>query len=149
MEAELVNLVGTGATTLVALMVTDTWEQTKQRVIRLLARGRDSDLVAADLEESRTALIAATGTSDEEDHASDLTASLRVGLRRLLEHDPDAIPELRALVTEFAPSSRLGPSNTVHNSITGGTQHGPVVQGHTFTNLTINTSRETPPERSG
>jgi hypothetical protein len=44
--------------------------------------------------------------------------------------------ELRRLVDEFAPAA---PSGTVPNSITGGTQHGPVIQGHTFTNLTFHT----------
>ncbi|MEU9343988.1 hypothetical protein AB0D74_22545 [Streptomyces sp. NPDC048278] len=149
MEAELVSLVGTGATTLVALMVTDAWEQAKQRVVRLLARGSDGNAIAVDLEESRTALIAATGTRDEGDHASDLTASLRLRLRRLVEQNPDAVPELRALVEEFASRSLIDPSGTVRNSITGGTQHGPVVQGHTFTHLTINAPGDTPPDRTG
>jgi hypothetical protein len=136
LDAELVTLVGTGTTTLVGLMVTDLWEQTKQRVVRLFSRGGDADAVAGELEETRAALIAATGRSDQEDLTSDLTATVRLRLRRLLEQDPDTAVELRRLVDEFAPAA---PSGTVHNSITGGTQHGPVIQGHTFTNLTFHT----------
>jgi hypothetical protein len=146
-EAELVALIGTGATTVVGLMVTDAWEQAKQRVVRLLARGGEADTVVGELDESRSALVAATGTTDE-DLASDLTASLRLRLRRLLEQDPGAAEELRHLVDEFGPAAQPGPRESVHNSITGGTQHSPVIQGHTFTNLTFHASGGTPPDRT-
>ncbi|MER6163571.1 hypothetical protein [Streptomyces violaceorubidus] len=142
MEAELMALIGTGATTVVGLMVTDAWEQAKQRVVGLFAPGGESGGepggVAGELEESRTVLVAADGAADEEDLRSDVTASVRLRLRRLLEQDPGAAEELRRLVDEFAPAAR--PPGTVHNSITGGRQDGPVVQGHTFTHLTFGTA---------
>ncbi|MFH8341414.1 hypothetical protein [Streptomyces sp. AM6-12] len=140
MEAELVTLVGTGATTVVGLMATEAWEQAKRRLVRIFARGGEAGAVAGELEESRTALATAAGTADEQDLTSDLTASVRLRLRRLLEQNPDAAAELRLLVEEFAPLVRTGPPGAVHNSITGGTQHGPVIQGHTFTNLTFHAS---------
>lgn len=136
MDAELVTLIGTGTSTVVGLMVTDVWEQTKQRVVRLFSRGGDADAVAGELEETRAALIAAAGRSDQEDLTSDLTATVRLRLRRLLEQDPDTAVELRRLVDEFAPAA---PSGTVHNSVTGGTYYGPVMLGHTFTNSTFHT----------
>ncbi|WP_217167500.1 hypothetical protein [Streptomyces sp. AC512_CC834] len=146
MEAELMALIGTGATTVVGLMVTDAWEQVRHRVVGLFASDSDADAdsdadgVAGELEESRTALVAAGGTADEEGLRSDLTASVRLRLRRLLEQDPGASEELRRLVDEFAPTARSEPPGSVHNSVTGGRQHGPVVQGHTFTNLTFRTA---------
>lgn len=146
MDAELVTLLGTGTTTLVGLMVTDVWEQTKQRVVRIFSRGGDPDAVAQELEETRAALIAATGRPDQEDLTSDLTATVRLRLRRLLEEDRNTAVELRRLVDEFAPAF---PPDTVHNTITGGTQHGPVIQGHTFTNLTFHSSGDNPPNRTG
>ncbi|NEB00928.1 hypothetical protein [Streptomyces sp. SID13726] len=148
MEAELVTLIGTGATTVVGLMVTDAWEQAKQRVARLLARGGEPDAVAGELEESRGTLVAVTGTADEADLTSDLTASIRLRLRRLLEQDPDAVEELRSLVAEFA-TDQAEARSVVNNSITGGTQHGPVVQGHTFTNLTFHTTRDAAGDGNG
>ncbi|MEU9451963.1 hypothetical protein [Streptomyces sp. NPDC048277] len=130
-------------------MVTDAWEGAKQRVARLLARGRETDTVVGELDESRGTLIAATGTTDEQTLTADLTASMRLTLRRLLEQDPGAAEELQHLVDEFAPTLQADPAGTVNNSITGGTQHGPVIQGHTFTNLTIHASGSTPPDRIG
>ncbi|GAA3776835.1 hypothetical protein GCM10022403_009510 [Streptomyces coacervatus] len=148
MEAELVTLVGTGATTVIGLMVTDAWEQAKQRVVRLFAHGGEADTVAGELEESRNTLVTATGTADEEGLTSDLTASLRFSLRRLLEQHPDAADELRRLVDEFAPAAQPDPAGTVHNSISGGTQHAPVFMGRNFTNTTIHTSGGTTPDRT-
>ncbi|MHC3471720.1 hypothetical protein ACYF6T_23900 [Streptomyces sp. 7R007] len=131
MDAELAALVGTGATTVVGLMVTDAWEQTKQRLVRILARTGRADTVGEDLDESRAALAAAAGTPDEPHVTADVTATLRLRLRRLLEQHPDAADDLRHLVEDLAGS---GP---VVNTISGGTQYGPVFQGHSFSNLTF------------
>ncbi|MFE6281310.1 hypothetical protein [Streptomyces sp. NPDC057877] len=133
MEPELATLVGAGATTVVSLMVTEGWGQVKQRLVRLFARGDDADSGAdTELEESRAALVAAAGAPDEADLTADVRALLRLRLRRLLEQDPGVADELRLLLAEFAPDANTG---TVHNSITGGTQHGPVFQGQSFSNL--------------
>ncbi|MFD6190669.1 hypothetical protein [Streptomyces sp. NPDC060275] len=146
MEAELVALIGTGATTVVGLMVTDAWGQVKQRVVGLFGSETGADGVAGELEESRAVLVAADGTAAEDDLRSDVTASVRLRLRRLLEEDPGAAEELRRLVDELAYAAR--PPGTVHNSITGGRQGGPVVQGHTFTRLTFRTTGDTARDRT-
>ncbi|MFG2156425.1 hypothetical protein [Streptomyces olivaceus] len=143
MEAELMALVGTGATTVVGLMVTDAWEQVRQRVVGLFGSTNETDRTAGELDASRTALLSAGGTADEEGLRSDLTASVRLRLRRLIEEDPGAARELRLLVDEFASTAGIEASGSVHNSITGGRQDGPVFQGHTFTNLTFHTPGET------
>ncbi|MFE4663921.1 hypothetical protein ACFRI7_09595 [Streptomyces sp. NPDC056716] len=148
MEAELMALVGTGASTVVALMVTDAWERGRQQVVRLFARGddRDPDTVAGELEESRAALVPTADTPDDEEATAELTTTVRRRLRDLLERDPEAAEELRRLVTEFAPATA---ADAVHNNVGGGTQHGPVVQGHTFTGLTFHVSTNTtPPPRT-
>ncbi|MFG3019427.1 hypothetical protein ACGFZQ_12910 [Streptomyces sp. NPDC048254] len=147
MEAELVTLIGTGATTMVGLMATDAWEGVKQQVVRLLTRGRETGTVVAQLDESRDSLIAVAGTTYEETLAADLTAALRLQLRRLLEQEPGAAEELRRLVDGFAPTVPSPSPGTVHNSITGGTQRGPVIQGHTFTNLRIGALGDTSADR--
>ncbi|MET9191925.1 hypothetical protein ABZX60_01295 [Streptomyces olivaceus] len=137
MEAELMALVGTGATTVVGLMVTDAWEQVRQRVVGLFGSTNETNRTAGELDASRTALLSVGGTADEEGLRSDLTASVRLRLRRLIEEDPSAARELRLLVDEFASTAGLEAPGSVHNSITGGKQEGPVLQGHTFTNLTF------------
>jgi len=143
-EAELAMLVGTGATTVVGLMVTETWEQAKQRLVRLFARDARAATVDGELDESRTALTAAIGTPDEEDLTTDVTAAVRLRLRRLLEQHPEAADELRLLVAEFGPAVRNGEPGAVHNSITGGTQHGPVFQGQSFSNIFHSSGGPTP-----
>ncbi|HEY8984339.1 MAG TPA: hypothetical protein VIU15_32780 [Streptomyces sp.] len=134
MEAELVALAGTGATTIVGLMATEAWDQVRQRVVRLFTRGGDTNAMDGDtsapdggasaldgeLTASRAALIA---SPDEE--TADVTASLRLRLRRLLAENPEAAAELRLLVEEFAPKR----DGSVHNTINNGTYSGPVIMG--------------------
>lgn len=131
MEAELVALAGTGATTIVGLMATEAWDQVRQRVVRLFTRGGDGSANAMDdeLTASRTALVAAP-----EEETADVTASVRMRLRRLLAENPEAAEELRLLVEEFTPAQ----NNSVRNTISGGTFNGPVLMGRSFENTTFN-----------
>ncbi|WP_097270071.1 hypothetical protein [Streptomyces sp. TLI_55] len=143
MEAELAALVTSGATTAVGLMVTDSWQQAKERLVRLFARGGDAGTVDGELDRSQDALAAAAGTPDEEILASDIAAMLRLRLRALLQDHPGAAAELRCLVEEFSPDATADASGAVHNSISGGTVHGPVLQGRSFSNVTFHAPRPT------
>ncbi|MFJ8935414.1 hypothetical protein ACIRL0_06800 [Streptomyces sp. NPDC102365] len=136
MEAELVALAAAGATALVQQMVTDGWGNVRDRVVALFSRGRDEEAVRGELEESRADLVAARDAEDE-DAAADVQASWRVRLRRTLRDDPEAAAELRSLLAELDPRPTGPASSTVHNSISGGVQHGTVVQAHTVGDLTI------------
>ncbi|WP_210591512.1 hypothetical protein [Streptomyces sp. GESEQ-35] len=147
MDSELATLVATGATTVVGLMVTETWEQARQRVVRLFARTGEATTVDEDLDESRDTLAAVAGTSDEGDFTSDITAMVRLRLRRLLEQAPDAADELHLFIEEFAAAASSGETGGVHNSITGGMQHGPVFQGQSFSNLTIHSAGAEAPDQ--
>ncbi|MEV0785545.1 hypothetical protein AB0I52_21745 [Streptomyces sp. NPDC050423] len=51
--------------------------------------------------------------------------------------------EFRALLEEWWQHARTGSGGEVHNSISGGTQNGPVVQGRDFSSLTFNMTRDT------
>jgi hypothetical protein len=148
-EAELAALVATGATTAVGLMVTETWEQAKLRLVRLFTCGSDAATVDGELDRSRDALTAAIGTADEEEMVSDVTATVRLRLRALLQEHPDAATELRRLIEEFGPAAGDHAADAVHNSISGGTVHGPVIQGHTFSNVTFHNSRGSAPRQPG
>ncbi|GAQ57048.1 hypothetical protein [Streptomyces acidiscabies] len=134
MEAELVALAGTGATTIVGLMATEAWDQVRQRVVRLFTRGGDGSANAMDdeLTASRTALVAAP-----EEETADVTASVRMRLRRLLAENPEAAEELRLLVEEFTPV-RGDKGGSTYNTINGGIYNSPVVMGGFIGDTTFN-----------
>ncbi|KPI08572.1 hypothetical protein OK074_3573 [Actinobacteria bacterium OK074] len=142
MDAELVSLAGTGATTLVTLMVTDGWEQVRSRVAAFFSRGREgeAEAVQAELESSRAELVAARAAQDE-DAEADVRAEWRVRMRRTLQADPQAAAELRALLDELLPAEPDPTAGSVHNVISGGVQHGTVIQAHTIGDVNIGDSR--------
>ncbi len=132
MEAELVALATAGATALVQQMVTDSWASARDRVVAFFARGSAApDAVAAELDESRADLVGARQTQDEET-AADIQAEWRSRMRRTLQADPQAAAELRALLEELAPETAPASPGAVHNTVSGGTQHGPVIQTGTI-----------------
>ncbi len=148
MEAELAALAASGATTLVGLMVSESWAQARDRLTRFFARGGDERAVDEELSLSRSELVAARAAEDA-DAAADVEAGMRTRLRRALQADPRAAEELRAVLAEIAPDGGGGggPPGAVHNSIGGGVQNGPVFQGGRFSGLTFNGSGPVPPER--
>jgi hypothetical protein len=139
MEADLAGLAASGATTLVGLMVSDAWTQTRERLARFVARGADGSAAAGELAESQAELLSARESGDA-GAADDVEAEWRTRLRRLLRSDPAAADELRSLLAELGPLATGGPVVVVHNTISGGVQHGPVVQGQNFSGLTFHAS---------
>ncbi|MFD4177276.1 hypothetical protein [Streptomyces anulatus] len=150
MEAELTALAASGATAFVGLMVTEAWTQARGRVARFLARGEDVDVIDAELEESREELTAARAAADDE-AVADVEEEWRIRLRRALRANPEAADELRTLLDELSPLGAAAPEVSVTNSISGGTQNGPVFQGQTFSALTFNSGRgaDAPEQRPG
>lgn len=147
MEAELASLAASGATTLVGLMVSETWTQARDRVARFFSRSGDGDggAVEGELLLSRQELLAARESGDEL-AAADVEAGWRARLRRALRDDPGAAEELRLMLAELAPGRGSEPTVSVRNSISGGVQHGPVFQGQSFSGLTFTTPGTVPPE---
>ncbi|MFF3622196.1 hypothetical protein [Streptomyces sp. NPDC002467] len=121
MDAELVALASSGATTLVGLMVTDGWAQARARFARLF--GREQPRAEAELEESRAELIAA---SDSGAAREETERVWRDRIRALLVVSPGAAQELRAILGDVAPR--------VHAEIHGGEFNGPVQLGGIQTN---------------
>ncbi|MFD0312756.1 hypothetical protein [Streptomyces flavalbus] len=139
MEAELLALAATGATTVVQQMATDSWTRVRDRVAAFLARrGGEEDALAGELETSRRELTAALA-SGEEQTAADVEAEWRVRLRRVLLADPRAAAELRALLDELTPQGNVQRAGDVRNTITGGVQHGPVIQAGNVGPVTLGT----------
>lgn len=137
MEAELATLAASGATTLVGLMVSETWTQARDRVARFFARGgADESAAAAELRLFREELVASREVGDEGAWA-DIEAALRMRMRRVLQADRQAAEELTQLLSELAPDRGREGAFAVHNTISGGVQHGPVIQGQNFSGLTF------------
>ncbi|WP_030564612.1 hypothetical protein [Streptomyces aureocirculatus] len=140
MDAELAALAAAGATALVQSMVGDGWTAARERVVGFFSRrgaagaAGGEDAIAGELDEAREELVAARDADDPDAAAAaaDVQAEWRNQLRRTLRADPEAAAELRALLAELAPADGAeGPGGVVHNSISGGVQHGNVIQAHT------------------
>ncbi|MFJ8629995.1 hypothetical protein [Streptomyces sp. NPDC093568] len=141
MEAELMALAAAGATAVVQQMATDSWGQVRDRVIAFFSRheGTEEEVIEGQLETSREELTAATDSGDEQTVA-DVRAEWRTRLRRTLLADPHAASELRAVLDELEPHRTDQQGVEVHNAISGGVQHGPVIQAGTVGSLTIGPS---------
>ncbi|KQV17538.1 MULTISPECIES: hypothetical protein [unclassified Kitasatospora] len=135
MDAELVALATSTATTVVGLMATDGWEQTKRAVAALWRRSRpeEAETVEAELGEARAQLLTARQAGDEGAEV-DLTAEWRSRLRRLLAADPalerdlrELLEELRPLTPEADPAGRVEMHGTASDNarlyMSGGDMH--------------------------
>ena len=131
LDAELLTLAGSGASTLVGLMVSDGWAAARRRIARLLARDGNVALAEAELQRSRDEVAAARAEGDEQAE-SESVEEWTPRLRRFLRDDPAAGRRLLALLEELRGEAGAEPAGTVHNVISGGVQHGPVVQGRDF-----------------
>ncbi|NBE55582.1 hypothetical protein [Streptomyces boluensis] len=147
MDVELTALAATGATTVVGLMVTETWNRARDRLVRLFSRGGDEEAAGEELQDSRDQLLGARDAEDES-AAADIEAALRVWLRRVLQRDADAVGQLRDLIAEFGPERPV--DGAVNNTAHVGVQNGPMVQARDISGLTIHgstPSRSPRPER--
>ncbi|TDT40104.1 hypothetical protein EV562_103476 [Streptomyces sp. BK208] len=138
MNSELAVLAASGATTLVSLMVTDSWTHARELVGRYMTRtGADPDTFD-DLQDARTRLLA-TDVTERERTAREISRQYGDRLRRLAEADDGSDEALRALLTSLLQlsASAAGAWRTVDNRISGGVQHGPVVQSGTVAGLTF------------
>ncbi|MET8732436.1 hypothetical protein ABZV81_35475 [Streptomyces parvus] len=147
MEAELTTLTAlaaSGATTFVGLMATEAWTQVRGRLVRFLGRGENDEVIDAELEESREALIAARRDGDE-DGARDVAAEWRIRIRQALRDNPEAEQELRAILDELAPQQTTGPTVAInHNTISGGHYNAPVIMAQWVNDGAPSTPRRGP-----
>lgn len=138
MDSELAALAASGATTLVSLMVTDSWTHARDLVARFFSRGGADGTAITDLDTARTELLAA-GASEGSQTTRDVSAQWHTCLQRLLQASSVTVDDLRDLLTslqQLADSPETTPS-TVHNDISGGVQHGPVIQAGRIAGLTF------------
>ncbi|MEU8687732.1 hypothetical protein [Streptomyces sp. NPDC048665] len=138
MDGELTALVASGAATLVSLMVTDSWTRARELVGRFLARVGSDPHAIADLDNTRTRLLT-TDSSEGEQAGTSARTLCQLQLQQLVEAGSVTSAELRVLIAslqQLAANSMTRPE-TVHNAISGGIQHGPVIQSGRITRLTF------------
>lgn len=102
MDPELTALTSTAATTVVQLLATAAWEQAKSAVAGLWRRAHPerAETVQAELEDSRTEVLAARQAGDEQvEHA--LVGEWQGRLRRLVAADPQLADDLRRVVAQL------------------------------------------------
>jgi hypothetical protein len=101
-DPELTALASTAATTVVQLLATAAWEQAASAVGRLWRRVHPerAETVQAELEESRTEVLAARQAGDEQVEQA-LVGEWQGRLRRLVAADPQLEDELRQVVAEL------------------------------------------------
>ncbi|MGY5137227.1 hypothetical protein ACWGJW_33410 [Streptomyces nigrescens] len=128
MEAELTALAAAGATAFVQQMAADSWAQARDRIASFFSRrAGEEGVIEGELETSRRELTVAIEAGDEQT-ALDVEAEWRTRLRRTLVANPAAASELRQVLIELVPDGSGQQVANVHNTISGGVQHGPVVQ---------------------
>ncbi|MEU8971390.1 NB-ARC domain-containing protein [Streptomyces monashensis] len=121
MEAELAALAASGATTLVGLMVSESWTQAKERLVGFFARRRSQGDAEGELRAAGAALAAARAAGDAAAE-EEIEAGWRQRLLEILRTDPVAAAELRSLLSDLA-------STASYTVISGGVHHGPAFQG--------------------
>jgi hypothetical protein len=133
----LTALASTGGTALVTAMVTDGWEGVRARFARLFGRGdaKQAEAAAARLDQSRAVLAGLSGP-DLERALAEQQAIWRASLGDLLEQDPAAEQEVRALVTEVQ-AQVTGSAGPVHQHAAAFDQAQQAVQGHGVQNVTF------------
>ncbi|MGA5504003.1 hypothetical protein [Streptomyces umbrinus] len=124
MEAELAALAASGATALVGLIVSESWDRAKSGLVRFFGR-RTSDEAAdeelqSELEELGRAWAAGDAAARER-----VQAGLRRRLEGIFQEDSEAAVELAQLLSAVAPDA----SRTFVNLVGGGVNYGPAFQG--------------------
>jgi len=133
----LTALASTGGSALVTAMVTDGWEGVRARFARLFGRGdaKQAEAAAGRLDQSHAALEGLSGPGLERALAEQQVIwRTRVG--DLLEQDPAAEQELRALVAEVQ-AQVTSSAGSVEQHVAAFDQAQQAVQGHGVQNVTF------------
>ncbi|MDV9176506.1 hypothetical protein R6V09_41070 [Streptomyces sp. W16] len=121
MDELLAALASSGAATLTGLMLSDAWEQVKEKIVRVIERchrgGGNPDPL---LEESRLRLIAARDEGNLAD-ASDVEREWRLRVAQLMREDATVVQDLIAIAVSMTQSGHRG----AHHELRDSTFNGP------------------------
>ncbi len=111
MDPEITALAGSAGTTMVTLMATDAWQRARDGMVALWRRVHPdrADAVRAELDATRSDLLAARGTGDSLSE-EELRGEWQGRLRRLLIAEPQIADELRRLLDELSPPGQDTPA---------------------------------------
>lgn len=111
MDPEITALAGSAGTTMVTLMATDAWQRARDGMVALWRRVHPdrADAVRAELEATRSDLLAARGAGDSLSE-EELRGEWQGRLRRLLISEPQIADELRRLLDELSPPGQDTPA---------------------------------------
>ncbi|MFD5633616.1 hypothetical protein ACFWJM_05650 [Streptomyces sp. NPDC127077] len=125
MTMEVGELLQSGASTLLGLMVSDAWTQVRERFAVLMGGDRPeaTEAVRLELDTARAQLLDARLAEDAE-ACADIQAEWRSRLRRLLSTQPELAPQLQQIIAEFTPPEATYGGD--HTDFRGATFHGPV-----------------------
>jgi hypothetical protein len=113
------GLVALAGNTLVTAAVTDAWETARHGFARLFGRGKPDSATERRLEATRSQ-VSAAHLADLEQVQADLARQWALRLTDLLEEDPGAEAELRALVDEIRAMLPAGTVSAVGHSVAAG-----------------------------
>ncbi|MEU3795984.1 hypothetical protein AB0F07_40475 [Streptomyces fructofermentans] len=137
MDGELAALTASGATTLVSLMVTDSWTHARELLRRFLSPSDPDGSALTNLDAARTRLLTAQSTGHPHESCGTVE-QWDAYLQHLLEVGAISSHQLRTLLTSLQrlEGKEVRPTS-VRNSISGGVQRGPVIQSGQITSLTL------------
>ncbi|MFI0723654.1 hypothetical protein [Streptomyces sp. NPDC021224] len=137
MEPDLTELAGGAASTFVTLMATDAWTSVRSGVVRMWRQIRPdrSDAIGAEVEATRTDLLAARASGDADSEES-LRIEWQARLRRLLATDPSAADHLRQLLAELDPAQAGGRPAPAVSMRANASKRGRVYQAGRDLNIT-------------
>ena len=116
---DIISLAALAGNTLVAAAVTDAWETARHRFARLFGRGKPDPATERRLEATRSQLAAAPADGLEQVQA-DLAGQWALRLADLLEEDPGAEAELRALVAQIQAALPAGMASAADHAVAAG-----------------------------
>ncbi|MES4908949.1 MULTISPECIES: hypothetical protein [unclassified Streptomyces] len=109
MEPQIADLARTAGSTVVALMATDAWQRTRERIVALWRRAQPdrADGIDGELETTHDDLLAARDAADGsegEQTQRELSEEWAGRMRRFLAAHPEVIEELRRALDELSPA---------------------------------------------
>ncbi|MFJ9086204.1 hypothetical protein ACIRL3_27675 [Streptomyces sp. NPDC102384] len=146
MDAELTALAASGATTLVSLMVTDSWARARELVSRFLAREDSTSAALTSLDEARSRLLVTADSPEDDRSRVAVTTECQTYLQHLTATSSVTPAEFRTMITALQrlASTSVSRHSTVNNRVDGGFHHSPIIQSGTITGLTLHVHRPEP-----
>jgi len=125
--------------TLVSAVVSDTFEQVRQKLARMFGHGKPDAGIESRLDVTRQQLSAAA-PEERERLRTRLAGQWQTRFADLLADHPEVAAELRALLSELQ-SCGADSGGSVTNTISGSVVEGPVLMGRDFNDISIGSLR--------